>query len=459
MPQFLPNELLQEIFKNDSQNIKFLHSCLLVNKSWSVNVIPILYNPSVQEWCTLNLHGNDPSALQIPQKIFLFFANFSSGLETLDFEFEIECLYKLGVSLELTNLMNANTFNVILSQDTKVSEWVSNVKNIFLNGAIVGRYDFSMVLYACHNIKTLKVRFPYYGSDHYFSTLNKICQFIELQQNLESFTLYKSEFHSKIGNALNKHKCSLRHIEFFETEIIRSSPLEWILNCEKLESLAFIDTAVLPWLFAIKQPNYANLKKLKCLIIKVYFRIPSDFIINLIQSSNLKLQVVEFDLLGDQQYVHPFILEKMSYHCSNLTKLGVKIDAENIPTLLNLIKNCRKLEILEIYGNDKQLDVNDILPELGLSLSHELVELIIGANWSFTHDGLLNFLKNSQHTTLYKVVFMYLDFINDDYLKVIAENSMKSLKYITFKDVTLANTEVGIGNASIWLKTSSMKCY
>jgi hypothetical protein len=211
-------------------------------------------------------------------------------------------------------------------------------------------------------------------------------------------------------------------------------------------------------LFAIKQPNHATLKKLKCLIIKVYFRIPSDFIINLIQSSNLKLQVVEFDLLNDQR-VHSLILKKISYHCSNLTKLGVKIDAENIPTLLNLIKNCRKLKILEIYGNGELLDVNDILPELGLSLSHGLVELIIGANWGFTHDVLLNFLKNSQQTSLYKIVFMYLDFINDDYLKVIAENSMKSLKYIIFKDVTFANTEVGIGNASIWLKTSVMKCY
>jgi hypothetical protein len=196
--------------------------------------------------------------------------------------------------------------------------------------------------------------------------LDKICQFIELQQNLESFTLYKSEFHSKIGNALNKQKCSLRHIEFFETEIIRSSPLDWILHCENLESLAFVDTAVLPWLFAIKQPNHATLKKLECLIIKEYFSIPSVFIINLIESSNLKLQVFEFELLNDQQCVHPLILEKISYHCSNLTKLGVKIDAENIPTLLILLRNCRKLKILEIYGNDKQLDVNDILPEISL---------------------------------------------------------------------------------------------
>jgi hypothetical protein len=205
MAQSFPNELLQEIFKNESQNIKFLHSCLLVSKSWSNNVIPVLWNrpfhlllhykkkyshliistylnkhatynyhsflrhlsffsflASVQEWCTLNLHENDPIALQKPKEIFLYFANFGTSLQSLDFVFEFDYLYKLNVSLELTNLMNANIFKVmigVLSQDTKVSEWISNVKKILLNGNIIGRYDFSKILYACRNIKTVSNRF------------------------------------------------------------------------------------------------------------------------------------------------------------------------------------------------------------------------------------------------------------------------------------------------------------
>jgi hypothetical protein len=200
----LPNELLREIFNNNSQNIKFLHSCLLVNKSWSNNVIPILWNrpfhlllssnkkyshhiistyisclnkqatynyheflrhllffsflASVQEWCTLYLNKNDPSSLQKPKEIFLLFANFNDSLQSLDFVFEFDCLYRLGVSLELTNLMNINLFCamiVTLCQDPKVSKWISDVKKIFLNGDIIGRYDFSKLLYACHNIKTV----------------------------------------------------------------------------------------------------------------------------------------------------------------------------------------------------------------------------------------------------------------------------------------------------------------
>ncbi|PKK56708.1 hypothetical protein RhiirC2_799459 [Rhizophagus irregularis] len=95
-------------------------------------------------------------------------------------------------------------------------------------------------------------------------------------------------------------------------------------------------------------------------------------------------------------------------NCNNLTKFGATIDVKNFPDLLLLLKSCRKLQILEIYGNYEQLDVNGILPELGLSLSHSFVVLIIGANWSFTH---------------YNVTFM--------------------------------NTEAGLGRASVLLKKTA----
>jgi hypothetical protein len=270
-----------------------------------------------------------------------------------------------------------------------------------------------------------------------------------LQINLESFTFYDSEFDFTIGDALKHQKYSLRNIEFSKTEISETDSFDWILHCSNLESVTFTNTSKLPCLFRI---NQSKLKELKCLVIKEHFYIPSDFVISLIQSSNIKLQKIEFEWPCDQQSGHSLILEILSYHCTNLTKLGATVDAEEFPALLLLLKNCRKLKILEIYGNDKQLDVNDILPEFGLSLSHNLIELIIGAKWRFTHDSLLNFLKNSQHISLYNVVFKFYDFINDDHLEVIA---MSSLKYITFKDVTFVNTEVGIGNASAWLKKTA----
>ncbi|CAG8499836.1 17185_t:CDS:2 [Funneliformis caledonium] len=44
MAQSPPNEILQEIFKHFVNDIDYLHSCLLVNKIWSSNVVPVLWN-------------------------------------------------------------------------------------------------------------------------------------------------------------------------------------------------------------------------------------------------------------------------------------------------------------------------------------------------------------------------------------------------------------------------------
>lgn len=89
------------------------------------------------------------------------------------------------------------------------------------------------------------------------------------------------------------------------------------------------------------------------------------------------------------------------------------------------MKNCKKLKFLEFYRNSKPLDADDFLPELGLSLSHDLVELIIESNWRFTNYSLLIFLKNSQHINSYK---LFLSFTTISMM-----NFMKSLKYIGFE--------------------------
>ncbi|KAF0557656.1 f-box domain-containing protein [Gigaspora margarita] len=47
----LPNECLSEIFKsfgnNNNKNYRFLFSCLLVNRQWCRNVIPVLWSRSL----------------------------------------------------------------------------------------------------------------------------------------------------------------------------------------------------------------------------------------------------------------------------------------------------------------------------------------------------------------------------------------------------------------------------
>lgn len=192
------------------------------------------------------------------------------------------------------------------------------------------------------------------------------------------------------------------------------------------------------------------------MVFKDHYYIPTDFIIFIIRLSNIKLQEIEFVWPRKQEGGPSLLLENISYYCSNLTKLETTIGIEEFPTLLVLLKNCRELKILEIHGNGEELDADDILSGLGLPLSHNLVELIIRTNWRFRHDSLLRFFENLVHIPLYKFVFKICDFINNDHLKVVLKHSMDSLKYITFKDEIFAKTDVGIGNASIWLKNTYM---
>jgi hypothetical protein len=277
-----------------------------------------------------------------------------------------------------------------------------------------------------------------------------ICQFIELQNNLESFTLEESEIHYRMINALMIQKSSLRLIEFTKASIARTDSLGWIVQCINLESLKFNDTEALLWQFRKVQ---LNLEGLKCLEIKSNNCVPSDFIISVIQSSNAKLQEIELEWPnGSERFGHLIILESISLHCTNLTKLGVIVGKEEFTALMLVLKNNKKLKILKVYGDSTKVYVSDIFPKLGQNLSNDFEELIIEANWIFCHVSLLNFFENSQHIKSYKFAVKICDFITDEHFEIIKSHSTNTLKYITFKDKMFANTEVGINSACNWLK-------
>jgi hypothetical protein len=193
-----PNEILQKIFKHESQNIGFLHSCVLVNKSWSINAIQFLWNRpfnllllnynkhyshqiiatyrlctenkatynyhrylrhlpffsfliSIQKWSNLNDYV---FALQLAKDFFSFFSSFTSLLDTLDFTIDV----KNVEFVNLMSLMNSMVFKsmiFILIQNTNVLQWFSNVNEIILDGDAITDYDFFMLLQSCNNIKTV----------------------------------------------------------------------------------------------------------------------------------------------------------------------------------------------------------------------------------------------------------------------------------------------------------------
>lgn len=203
MTVFLPNEILQKIFKNECQDIGFLHSCILVNKSWSINAIQLLWNRpfhllllnynrpyshqiiatyklcienkatfeyhrylrhlsffsflmSIQKWFIL--YEDDALALQAAKELFSFFSSFTSVLDTLDFTIEVNNVEFKNIKLKHWNLLNSSVFKsmiFILIQYTNVLQWFSNVNEIILDGDVSIEYDFFILLHFCNNIKTV----------------------------------------------------------------------------------------------------------------------------------------------------------------------------------------------------------------------------------------------------------------------------------------------------------------
>jgi hypothetical protein len=240
----------------------------------------------------------------------------------------------------------------------------------------------------------MEIRLPDFEYDedakHYDSSVEMSARFIELQRDLKHFTLRESHYPKAIGAALMRQRSSLRHVEFIDTVFDRWCPLDWLPYCRRLETLTFADSEML--IAKILTPlRLSPLTQLKSLTFKED-PVPTDTLETLIRSSNINLREIVFGWPEDcKQDGYSYILNSISKFCPNLTKLGATIGRSEISGLFLVLKNCRHLQCLEIYGNGCLLDVNEILPELGKFLPSTLGELGIGARWRFRSDILARF--------------------------------------------------------------------
>lgn len=220
MSQSPPNEILQEIFNNFVNDICSLHSCLLVNKIWSINVVAILWNRpfhyislssqiistylsclekekrleldlkkkfrslsfssdssnsptynypsflrhlsyfsficSIQEWCIVHHNGNHSALIKIIQALFRLFAKFSSSLETLVFVMDMDDLMLFNENHQ-GYFGNFPSVNSSILREPIVCNWISHIKEIELAGDFVIDQNFPVLLTICKDLK--KVRY------------------------------------------------------------------------------------------------------------------------------------------------------------------------------------------------------------------------------------------------------------------------------------------------------------
>lgn len=189
----LSDEIWHKIFKYGYNDIEFLYSCLLVNKIWSSNVVPILWkqpfkilsrhsyklistyflpNPfynyhsflrhlsyyslyfSVEEWCTINNYAythNRAEKVEVLCKTFshilLLFAK-SSNLKILTFVINADNIYYKQIDFA----QRVSVVSEILKNRT-VSNWISNIEEIELEGDFMIDININLLINTCSKLR------------------------------------------------------------------------------------------------------------------------------------------------------------------------------------------------------------------------------------------------------------------------------------------------------------------
>ncbi|CAG8601408.1 16412_t:CDS:2 [Cetraspora pellucida] len=458
-----------------------LHSILQQNSSSSKNFLPTFNYPSflrhfaylsmivsVQEWCVINnLYVGDGSPImqKIMLALFRLFAKHSMGLESFSFVMDMDVNINHGLSYYDNKLQH----KILILREPIIRQWLGQIKEFEFAGDFATDKDFPFLMQICRHLIKMEVRLPDFGynddDEHYDSSAELTARFIESQNKLEHFILRDCHYPQALGTALIRQQNTLRYIQFCDIVFDKWCPLDWLPKCFNLEILEFCDSESLS--SKVLAPlKLAPLTKLQSITFKED-PVPVDTLESLILASNLNLKEIIFGWPEDcKQDGYAHILNSISLNCPNLVRLGAMIGPNEIDELFGILKSCRKLKYLHIYGNGRPFDVSDILPELGKIMPRTLIYLNISARWRFMPDSLKQFLENcsllieEQHEVfkdgvpLKNFVINICDFINDEHLRILVRHSMKSLKFFSLWNMKFMVSEAGIDKASQWLRKS-----
>lgn len=214
----IPNEILQIILKNEDGNINFLHTCLFINKTWSSNVVQILWNrpfcllkdkisshclvstylsclndeeissltlenvslsffdynktlyfyPSflrhlsyfsflilVQSWCAVHDNWNISSFCKVVNSLLVLFSK-NSKLECLDFMVDLSVLKNKLINQVIRNGRSSGKLDITILRNSEVSSWISKINEIKLSRDFVIHPDFKNIVSLCVKIEKVQ---------------------------------------------------------------------------------------------------------------------------------------------------------------------------------------------------------------------------------------------------------------------------------------------------------------
>ncbi|CAG8450325.1 12656_t:CDS:1 [Acaulospora morrowiae] len=414
----LPNECESEIFEHLVDDRPSLYNCLFVNRFWCKNIVPLLWRK--------------PFNYRVPKahlsiRTYLSALNVEEQRTLIPFKFgynQTPLLFEYGAYLENFNCgLLFNVASVWLK-----SEGHNEVEYGYRCQAVV-RAITKMLMRTCRNLKSLNlasaIEVPnssIFKSSHYglsklvelslclennsstnkqaleiLSYLSSICRnlrkthfivreeinplpvksidslvsLISNQHNLKIFDLYQAEKSaSRIISSLQFQQDSLTTIFFSSINFskISDSSLEVLIKCKNIVQIKLIycDSISLDQVEILSRSQFTP----KVLILNQN-TFSMDIAPALIKIWGLKLKHLDFDQLTQE------IVDSVTNHCLNLSKLTIKGSFDNLDSILPWIKKSRlKAFSLErtvfrgrLYGKE---DLDPVFTDLGKNLPNSL---------------------------------------------------------------------------------------
>ncbi|PKK80784.1 hypothetical protein RhiirC2_723751 [Rhizophagus irregularis] len=482
MASSLPNLCLRKIFECIEENEEdkpSLHSCLLVNRHWCQEVVPILWRSpnaymskqlvevyiaclSDEEKQILNDNGlNLPPSTEIPPTFdyskyrrvlhigglyhhLWWWCNLRRD-ECIGAEGRwilTELLLKLFIS-RCPAIYRFSCDATCLLEKYDITSYpgaescLPHIRRLTLTGKRLRKYfeKFSI----CHGVCQLKTYLPIYEWDtekqcrdieKFEAEAEGLVDFIQAQNNLQDLELhgdyYGHDTGGRIIQALESQAKSLVRLKLSYVRFEGHPPFYGIGACKNLEILEFDGCDGLTSEMCAPLIT-SSLSRLSHLNIS-NSDLPVDIVSALASNANISLREVILCSTQSSEYLVQ-VIEALVSHCPNINKFeSNQIHGTiEISAICSLLSNSQQLESLSIYG--ASLDAEKFLPAIGQSIPSSLRRLSISSEWQFTTTAFESFLEHCK-APLTWLTLSGCECITDEYLELIVQYLGKTLRHL-----------------------------
>jgi hypothetical protein len=377
----LNRDILYMIFEELRENNNILYTCLLVNKTWSEIIIPILWK---DPWKFLKRrkekgkilfnviisHLSDESRNYLKQNLKITYERPSFDyisfcrhlnlntvqwlINTHDEESDTKIIKNevmklfINENMRFTHLYIPRQFDHPIHLIPGAKLCFSKIEFLSCNTCISDNTLIGLIE-MCKTIKELELFIEKYNNNYDISKLidsSKKLINVRLEPNYFNYFNYSNKnesFYTLIENSLNKHASNIQCFKITEPPVTRI--FSSFVNLKRLELNGYARGTLWNCLEDVYLPYLQVLKA---------SRVPLRILINLIENTNGYLNEISIDYIFHDESSNRKIIQAIYKKCPNLINLKLLIKNNNISELEKLLINCRYLSglciVVSIFG-------------------------------------------------------------------------------------------------------------